>query len=130
MRKLLIPDIQFTALDERNVPQKVSAAQQLQQFASVPSKPGETFTIDEIRERLPVVDKLAAAAQNGSNEVLLEDSEYATLMQAVSASTWMGVSRAALDLVKAVEDAETVKVAEVEPKPNRATRRRAAQQKA
>ena len=112
MRKLLIPDISFNALNERNVPQKVSAAQQLLLLASVPSQQGETFTINDIRQRLPLVDKLAAVAENGSDEVLLEDSEYDTLLQAVNASTWMGVSRTALELVEAVEKAETIEVKE------------------
>ena len=112
MRKLLIPDLEFTAMGERGIPQRVSAAQQLLQLASVPSKQGETFTIDEIRQRLPLVEKLAAVVEAKGNEVLLEDSEYAILLQAVGASTWMGVSRTALDLVEAVEKAETVEVKE------------------
>ena len=112
MRKLLLPDIEFTTLDEAGKPQPVSAAHQLLQLASVPSKQGETFTIDEIRQRLPLVDKLAAAAKDRATELLLEEEEYATLLQAATASTWMGVSRAALELVEAVEKAKTVAVEE------------------
>lgn len=112
MRKLVIPDVGFMALDEKNTPQRVEAAQQLVQLVSVPSQQGEAFTIDDIRKRLPLVDKLAAAAEDGSDEVLLEDSEYDVLLQAVKASTWTGISRAALELVEAVESAETTGVKE------------------
>ena len=112
MRKLLIPDISFAALDAEGTLQKATAVQQLQQLVSLPSKPGDTFTIEEIRQRLPLVDKLANAAEVNSREVLLEDLEYSILLQAVQASTWMGVSRAALELVEAVEKAEDIEVAE------------------
>ena len=112
MKKLLIPDITFTALDASGKPQGVSAAQQLLQLASAPSEQGKTFTIDEIRQRLPLVEKLAAAVADDAKELLLEDSEYAILLEAVRTSTWTGVSRAALALVEAVEAAETVEVGE------------------
>ncbi len=112
MRKLCIPDISFSALGEKGEVQRVSAAQQLLQLASVPSEPGKTFTIDEIRQRLPLVDKLAAAVADDDKEMLLEDSEYAILLEAIKTSTWTGVSRAALSLVEAVEAAESVEVEE------------------
>jgi hypothetical protein len=117
MRKLVIPDISFAAQDGEGTIQMVSAAQQLQQLASVPSNQGQPLTIEDIRQRLPLVEKLAEVAGNGSHEVLLEEEEYATLLQAVQASTWTGVSRGALELVDAVEKAETVEVKETETEP-------------
>jgi hypothetical protein len=114
MRKLSFPAVSFAAQDEEGAIHTVSAAQQLHQLASVPSDRNRPLTIEDIRHRLPLVEKLSSAAKNESREVLLEEEEYNTLLQAVKSSTWMNVSHAVLELVEAVEKAETVKVEEQE----------------
>lgn len=107
MKKILLPDITFGVQINGSI-KAISAAEQLRAIASSPSKPGDVFTIDQIRARLPLVEKLI----DDPAEVLIEDSEYAELLEAVRACTWQGVSRAAVELVDAVEAAEEVKVKE------------------
>lgn len=112
MRKLVIPEVSFTALGPDGVVQPITAAEQMRQIAAVPSRPDGLLTIDEIRARLPLVEKLEEASRDGKKEVLLEDAEYGVLLETMKASMWRGVSQAALDLVEAVETAAIIEVAE------------------
>jgi hypothetical protein len=111
MRKVVFPDVSFNLRTEEGL-QPVSVGEQLHLIAAAPSKPGEAFTIDQIRARLPLVDKLSALT--GERELLLEETEYTELLAAVKQSTWSGVSAAAIALVDAIEAAEVVDVAEKE----------------
>jgi hypothetical protein len=109
MRKVVFPDVQF-GINTDDGYRPMSVAAQLHIIASAPSKPGDVFTIDQIRARLPLVEKLSALKD--ATEVLLEESEYTELLQAVQQSTWNGVSPAAVALADAIAEAEIVEVDE------------------
>lgn len=110
MRKIKIPDERFTAREVDGTVRQMSALEQLRLLISVPSRPDTPFTIEDIRQRLPLVEKLEAYEKEGTKEILVEDSEFALLAQAIQQSTWSGVSRGALLLVEAIENAEMVDV--------------------
>lgn len=109
MRKITLPDVTF-AVPDGDGTRAISAGGQLHIIAAVPSRPGESFTIDQIRARLPLVEKLSMLGDG--TVILLEESEYAELLSAVERTTWSGVSLEAVALVDAVRDAETVEVEE------------------
>jgi len=79
--------------------------------------PDQGVTFDQIEKRLPIARKLRAA--NG--RVLLEEAEWAQLVECVKAAKWLAISEEVYSLCKAVLDAEKT---DVEVKPNRAQRRR------
>jgi hypothetical protein len=109
MKKVVFPDVSFNARTEDGL-RSISIGEQLHIISASPSKPGDVFTIDQIRARLPLVEKLAALTDEG--EILLEDNEWTELLQAVEQSTWSGVSEAAIALLDAVREATTVTVEE------------------
>ena len=109
MKRVILPDVTFTMVDANGATRSVSGVEQLRILISVPSRPDSPFTLDDIRLRIPVVEKLEAFEQNGAGkELLLEDAEHALILSSLKASTWTGVSKAALELADAVEKAETV----------------------
>ena len=110
MRKVVFPNISFNIRTEGGL-ETLSVGRQLHIIAATPGRPGESFTIDQIRARLPLVDKLVAL--DDEMELLLEEEEYTELLVAMKQSTWSGVNAAALALLEAIEAAEIVEVAEV-----------------
>ena len=110
MRKIKIPDIQFSAPTSNGTVRQVSALEQLRLLVSMPPTREASFTIDDIRLRLPLVEMLEACEVDGQTEILLEDAQHALLVESIRVSTWSGVSRAALVLADAVTEAEEVAV--------------------
>ncbi len=103
MKRITLPDVTFSARDDDGTPQSISAGQQLYRIVAFPP-PQKGLTIDDIRKRLPLCDKLAKT--NGN--LLLEDSEYAILTEAFSEANWRGVSHDIVALGDALTDAESV----------------------
>lgn len=124
MRKLIIPDVSFNALDGDGTVTVLSAAQQLYRLVMFAQSPERGFTVDDVRRRLPLGEKLDKAKKT----LLLEDAEHALLQEAFKEASWRGASQNVIALADAIENAETVNVdAEDHPRPNRAARRRQAQ---
>lgn len=119
MKKITLPNVTFTALaPDGSTVEEISPAQQLYRIVAYPP-PQKGLSIDDIRLRLPLADKLAKA----NRTVLLEDGEYTVLMEAMREASWRGVSRDVVALADALAEAETI---DVEAKRNRAQRRRSA----
>lgn len=127
MRRITLPDITFGAVDRLDNGEEevvsLSAAQQLYRLVMfAPTDRG--FTLEDVRRRLPVGEKLDRVKKN---VLLLEDAEHAIVQEAINAASWRGVSPSVIALADAVENAETVNVDDEDrPRASRAARRRAA----
>lgn len=89
---------------------EVSAAEQLRALL-LASKPldGRAFTIAEMRERGPILDKLEDC---DDGTLLLQDTEYTLLSALLNATSWEGYNPDAVKLGDAVDNAEDVPVEE------------------
>lgn len=104
MKKIVLPKVEFTVGAK-----KVKAAEQLRLLLMMqPPENTKFFTIEEMRLRIPVIDKLEKA----ENDVLLEDNEHGLLVNLINNATWGGVNRDAVTLADAVVNAQNVEVKE------------------
>lgn len=69
----------------------------------------EGMALDEMEERLAIMSKLA----NSDDTVILEDAEWRRLRDVMKAEKWAVASEDIVNLMKAVTEAETVKIEEV-----------------
>ena len=113
MRKVVFPDAQFVITDKEGTVHTLSAIEQLTILISLPNKSMGTFSLGEMRLRIPIVEKLDAAARTKEAEILFEDAEYTLIQKELELSIWGGVSKSALALADAVENAEVVEIKEV-----------------
>ena len=110
MKKITLPDITFSVAGRDGTVTSIGAAEQLRLLVSFAPSPNEPLTLDDIRRRLPILDKLEALDGKKKQGLVLEDAEYAVLQAVVAGSVWTGVNRDAIALADAVEGAETVEV--------------------
>jgi hypothetical protein len=70
-------------------------------------------TIDGMRQRMAVIDRLEAAIEQGRDCVLLETAHQKVLVGVLKAHRFNKVSRAVVEMLDAVENARDVEVTEV-----------------
>jgi hypothetical protein len=109
MKRIDLPEVTFTIRGpDGKILEAIGAARQLYNIVSFPP-PQKGLTLDDIRQRIPLCDKLIGA----DSVLVLEDSEYATLSEAFQEASWSGVSKDIIALADALADAKTVNVEEV-----------------
>ena len=89
-------------------PVPLTYAESFRAVLGAPRRDG--YSLEDIRTRVPIVDKLTAAIENESASLLLEDAQYKHLLAAVRAHRFGIVSRAILDMVDDLEHAPDVDV--------------------
>ena len=72
----------------------------------------EGVTIDDMRKRIGLMDKIERAVKAGADHVLLETEEQKTLVAVMRARRFGGVFRAAIEMMDAIENAPDVEVTE------------------
>lgn len=72
----------------------------------------EGVTIDDMRRRIAVIDKIEKAAKTEAAYLLLESEERAALLAVLKKRRFGGVFRAVIELLDAVENAPDVEVTE------------------
>ncbi len=109
MRRITLPDIMFNVLSKDGQGlTTINAAQQLYQLVMY-AQSEKGFTLEEIRSRLPLGEKL----DNAKGVLLLEDAEYSIVQDAFKEASWRGVSPNVIALADAIESAEAVNIDEV-----------------
>ncbi len=119
MRRLVFPEVSFTRIEpdgDKGIVVPITAAEQLEQVVTFPP-PEVSLSLDEIRKRVPLADKLRKARR--SKQILLEEVEWETLQRAFGQTSWRAATASVVALADAIAGAKTIEV-----KENRASRRR------
>ena len=72
----------------------------------------EGVTIEDMRRRIAVIDKIEKAAKTEAGHLLLEAEERAALLAVLKKRRFAGVFRGIIELLDAVENAPDVEVTE------------------
>lgn len=110
MREIVLPDLQFTIQDHTGEVRKIGTAEQLYLLVSIAPDAQHPFSLDEIRQGLPLVAKLDELRKNGGNTLELEDAQWDLLSLTIQRSTWTARSEDVVTLADAVLQAKVVQV--------------------
>lgn len=110
MKKVVFPKVTFSLKYGDELREGSPAEQLLALLLASPPVNGQAFTIAEMRQRGPIIDKLEAL--KGSAPLLLEEAEHTLLAAILENATWGGYNRGAVALGDALRDAEEAQVQE------------------